>query len=82
MTSVRREAEPQVKVEISVQTNGVGLDDFYLGLFGDLGVQIGMSVDGRRKTTIGTAGSQWTRQLPGGCRRTSPPELLPVPEFL
>lgn len=46
VTSVRREAGPRVTVDISVQTNGVGLDDSYLGLFGDLGVRIGVSVDG------------------------------------
>ena len=46
VTSVCRETGPRVRVDIAVQTNGVGLDDSYLRLFGDLGVRIGVSVDG------------------------------------
>ena len=29
-----------------IQTNGVGLDDLYLGLFSELGIQVGVSLDG------------------------------------
>jgi uncharacterized protein len=46
VTSLRREAGPRVTVDVAVQTNGVGLNDSYLRLFGDLGVHIGVSVDG------------------------------------
>lgn len=46
VTSVRREVGPRVTVDVAVQTNGVGLDDSYIRLFGDLGVRIGVSVDG------------------------------------
>jgi len=46
VTSVRREAGPRIRVDVAVQTNGVGLDDSYIRLLGDLGVRIGVSVDG------------------------------------
>jgi uncharacterized protein len=37
---------PHVRLEILVQTNGVGLDNSYLELFRDLGVRVGVSLDG------------------------------------
>jgi uncharacterized protein len=35
-----------VEVDVRVQTNGVGLDDSYLRLFNELGIRIGVSLDG------------------------------------
>jgi uncharacterized protein len=46
VTATRRAAGPQVAVDASVQTNGVGLNEAYLRLFDELGVRIGVSVDG------------------------------------
>ena len=46
VTATRREAGTRVRVDVSVQTNGVGLDDSYLTLFRELGVQVGVSIDG------------------------------------
>ena len=46
VTTVRDAAGPSVTVDASVQTNGVGLDDSYLRLFDDLGVRVGVSLDG------------------------------------
>lgn len=46
VTAVRRAAGPAVTVNARVQTNGVGLDDAYLRLFDELGVQVGVSLDG------------------------------------
>jgi uncharacterized protein len=37
---------PDVGLDVRVQTNGVGLDDSYLRLFRDLGVKVGVSLDG------------------------------------
>jgi uncharacterized protein len=37
---------PGVQLDVRVQTNGVGLDDSYLQLFNDLGVHVGVSLDG------------------------------------
>jgi uncharacterized protein len=37
---------PGVRVNAKVQTNGIGLDDSYLRLFRELGVQVGVSLDG------------------------------------
>ncbi len=39
-------AGPGIRVDFRVQTNGVGLDDSYLRLFSDLGIQVGVSLDG------------------------------------
>ncbi|HEV2371299.1 MAG TPA: FxsB family cyclophane-forming radical SAM/SPASM peptide maturase [Streptosporangiaceae bacterium] len=46
VTAVRDEAGSEVTVDASVQTNAVGLDDSYLRLFSDLGVTVGVSLDG------------------------------------
>jgi uncharacterized protein len=46
VTATRAAAGPRVTVDVSVQTNGVGLDDAYLRLFDELAVRIGVSVDG------------------------------------
>lgn len=46
VTSVRDAAGPRVRVDVSLQTNGVGLDAGYLRLFDDLDVRVGLSVDG------------------------------------
>jgi uncharacterized protein len=46
VTSSQREAGPGVVIDVSVQTNGVGLNDSYLRLFDELGVRVGVSVDG------------------------------------
>jgi uncharacterized protein len=37
---------PDVALDIRVQTNAVGLDDSYLRMFRDLGVKVGVSLDG------------------------------------
>ena len=37
---------PGAQADVRVQTNGVGLDDSYLRLFNELGIQIGVSLDG------------------------------------
>ena len=44
--ATRTAAGPGVQVNAKVQTNGVGLDDSYLRLFRELGVQVGVSLDG------------------------------------
>lgn len=44
--ATRAAAGPGVQVNAKVQTNGVGLDDSYLRLFRELGVQVGVSLDG------------------------------------
>jgi uncharacterized protein len=46
VTDTRKEAGPDVRVTASVQTNAVGLDDSYLRLFRELGVRVGISLDG------------------------------------
>ncbi len=46
VAEVREAAGPGVAVTVSVQTNAVGLNDSYLQLFEDLGVQVGVSLDG------------------------------------
>jgi uncharacterized protein len=46
VTSVRRLAGQETTVHAAVQTNGIGLNDAYLKLFDELGVRIGVSVDG------------------------------------
>jgi len=46
VTSVRDATDPRVRVDVSLQTNGVGLDDGYLRLFGDLNIRVGISLDG------------------------------------
>jgi uncharacterized protein len=49
VTTTRREAGNKVRVEARVQTNGVGLNDRYLELFGELGIRVGVSLDGTAK---------------------------------
>jgi uncharacterized protein len=46
VTSARREAGAGVVVDASMQTNAVGLDDAYLQLFDELGLRVGVSLDG------------------------------------
>jgi uncharacterized protein len=46
VTATRRWAGPITTVDAVVQTNGVGLSDAYLKLFDELGVKIGVSLDG------------------------------------
>lgn len=46
VTSTRRWAGRGTTVHAAVQTNGVGLTDAYLKLFDELGVRVGVSVDG------------------------------------
>lgn len=46
VTDTRKEAGQDVDVRVSVQTNAVGLDDSYLRLFRELGVRVGISLDG------------------------------------
>jgi uncharacterized protein len=53
-------AGPTVRVDAKVQTNGVGLDDSYLRLFRDLGVRVGVSLDG------GAESHDWHRRFPSG----------------
>jgi uncharacterized protein len=44
--ATRAAAGPGVRLDARVQTNGVGLDGPYLRLFSDLGVRVGVSLDG------------------------------------
>jgi uncharacterized protein len=44
--SARQEIEKYTRLEIVIQTNGVNLDAAYLTLLGDLGVRVGVSIDG------------------------------------
>jgi uncharacterized protein len=46
VTSTRRMAGHGTTVHAVVQTNGVGLSDAYLKLFDELGVRVGVSIDG------------------------------------
>lgn len=46
VTSARRYAGHGTTVHAVVQTNGVGLNDAYLNLFDELGVRVGVSLDG------------------------------------
>jgi uncharacterized protein len=46
ITAARAKTAPRTRVNVTVQTNGVGLNDAYLRLFDDLGVRVGVSVDG------------------------------------
>jgi uncharacterized protein len=47
LVSVTRDAVgPGVVVDVSVQTNAVGLDDSYLNLFDEFGIRVGISLDG------------------------------------
>jgi uncharacterized protein len=44
--ATRESVGPAVRVDVRIQTNAVGLDDSYLGLFRELGVRVGVSLDG------------------------------------
>ena len=44
--ATREAAGPRARVDVRVQTNGVGLDEHYLGLFNELDIQVGVSLDG------------------------------------
>jgi len=44
--ATRESAGPDVRVDARVQTNAVGLDDSYLRLFSELGIKVGVSLDG------------------------------------
>lgn len=46
VTLTRKACGPQVQVAARVQTNGVRLDESYLDLFSELGVKVGVSMDG------------------------------------
>jgi uncharacterized protein len=46
VTSTRRWAGQRTTVHAVIQTNGVGLTDAYLKLFDELGLRVGVSVDG------------------------------------
>ena len=46
VTATRRAAGPNITVNALVQTNGVGLSQAYLEFFDELGVMIGISLDG------------------------------------
>jgi uncharacterized protein len=46
VNETRRAAGPAVQVDAKVQTNAVGLDDSYLRLFCELGIKVGVSLDG------------------------------------
>jgi uncharacterized protein len=44
--ATRKAAGPEVRVGVGIQTNGIGLTDSYLQLFDELGVRVGVSLDG------------------------------------
>ncbi|MBV9445567.1 MAG: FxsB family radical SAM/SPASM domain protein [Streptosporangiaceae bacterium] len=46
VTATRKAAGENVQVDVRVQTNGVGLDDSFLRLFCELGIRVGVSLDG------------------------------------
>ena len=46
VNATRKAAGPDVRVDARIQTNAVGLDDSCLRLFCELGVQVGVSLDG------------------------------------
>ena len=46
VTTIRDRAGPQARVDVVVQTNGVGLNTEYLELFASLDIRIGISLDG------------------------------------
>lgn len=46
VTSVRDATGPQVRVNVSLQTNGISLDAGYLRLFDSLDIRVGVSLDG------------------------------------
>jgi uncharacterized protein len=46
VAAVRSATGPRVRVAVSLQTNGIGLDERFLTLFDRLGVRVGVSIDG------------------------------------
>ncbi|MBT2227900.1 FxsB family cyclophane-forming radical SAM/SPASM peptide maturase [Nonomuraea sp. NEAU-A123] len=44
--AVRQALGPSVRLDVSLQTNGMRLDETYLKLFDDLGIRVGVSMDG------------------------------------
>jgi uncharacterized protein len=46
VNATRESAGPGVRVDVRIQTNAVGLDDSYLRLFSELGIKVGVSLDG------------------------------------
>ena len=46
VNATRKSAGPDVRVDARIQTNAVGLDDSYLRLFCELGIRVGVSMDG------------------------------------
>jgi len=46
VNATRESVGPNVRVDARIQTNAVGLDDSYLMLFRELGVRVGVSLDG------------------------------------
>jgi uncharacterized protein len=46
VTAARKTVGESVQVDVRVQTNGVGLDNAYLRFFDELGVRVGVSLDG------------------------------------
>jgi len=46
VTATRREAGPKTVVDVCIQTNAVGLSDAYMALFHELGLRVGVSIDG------------------------------------
>jgi uncharacterized protein len=46
VNATRESAGPAVRVDARIQTNAVGLDDSYLRLFRELGIRVGVSLDG------------------------------------
>jgi uncharacterized protein len=46
VTATRKAVGPDVRMNAGVQTNAVGLDEPYLELFSELGVRVGVSMDG------------------------------------
>jgi uncharacterized protein len=49
VTSTRLAVGPGTTVDAAVQTNAVGLSDAYLELFDELGVRVGVSIDGDKQ---------------------------------
>lgn len=50
VTATRKASGPDVRVNVHVQTNAVGLTESYLRLFAGLGVRIGVSLDGTARS--------------------------------
>jgi uncharacterized protein len=58
--TVREAADPGTRVDVTVQTNGLRLDAGYLDLFAELGIRVGVSLDGD------TAAQDRHRRYPNG----------------